>query len=132
MTSYAGVALTTNPKTSPLGFGEVDSIMAKAKASSKGNPSTNGETKRTGISAVASKSDSNSALQKSAERVSNANNGDVPLPSRATETGVYPSVSEEQIRQRAYELYVQRGGTDGLDADDWFRAETELLGRRSA
>jgi hypothetical protein len=106
--------------------------MAKAKAPSKSNPSSNGEAKRTGISAVPSRGNSNSALQKSSEQVSNARNGDVPLPAPATDTGVYPSVSEEQIRQRAYELYVQRGGNDGLDADDWFRAETELLGRRSA
>jgi hypothetical protein len=106
--------------------------MAKAKAPSKSIPSTNGETKRTGIAAVPSKSNINSALQKSSEPVSSSRNGDVPLPAPATETGVYPSVSQEQIRQRAYELYVQRGGTDGLDADDWFRAETELLGRRSA
>jgi hypothetical protein len=40
-------------------------------------------------------------------------------------------VSEEQIRRRAYELYVQRGGTHGRHMDDWFRAESELRGRAS-
>jgi hypothetical protein len=32
----------------------------------------------------------------------------------------------EQIQQRAYELYLQRGGGDGRDVDDWFAAEKEL------
>lgn len=36
---------------------------------------------------------------------------------------------EEYIRQRAYQLYEQRGRTDGFDLDDWFRAEAEVLGR---
>ncbi len=33
---------------------------------------------------------------------------------------------EQQIRQRAYELYEQRGRTDGHDLDDWFQAESEI------
>jgi len=32
----------------------------------------------------------------------------------------------EQIRQRAYELYQQRGGTDGNDVEDWLAAEREF------
>lgn len=32
----------------------------------------------------------------------------------------------EQIQMRAYEIYIQRGGQDGLDRDDWFQAEKEL------
>jgi len=33
---------------------------------------------------------------------------------------------EEQIRRRAYELYVERGGQSGHEMDDWLRAEREL------
>jgi hypothetical protein len=33
---------------------------------------------------------------------------------------------EEQIRQRAHEIYLQRGGQDGSDWDDWFQAEQEI------
>ena len=33
---------------------------------------------------------------------------------------------EQQIRSRAYELYEQRGRTDGYEVDDWLRAETEI------
>ncbi len=33
---------------------------------------------------------------------------------------------EEQIRRRAYELYLNRGGTDGLQEQDWLQAQAEL------
>ena len=33
---------------------------------------------------------------------------------------------EERIRQRAYDLYVSRGGEHGADIDDWMRAEEEV------
>jgi hypothetical protein len=39
-----------------------------------------------------------------------------------------PSEIEARIRQRAFELYEQRGKADGFDLDDWHRAETETLG----
>ena len=36
----------------------------------------------------------------------------------------------EDIARRAYELYLERGGQgDGLDLQDWLRAEAELTGR---
>jgi len=33
---------------------------------------------------------------------------------------------EDAIRQRAYELYLQRGSGDGLSHEDWLRAEAEV------
>jgi hypothetical protein len=33
---------------------------------------------------------------------------------------------EEDIRLRAYHVYLERGGGDGADFDDWLRAEREL------
>lgn len=33
---------------------------------------------------------------------------------------------EERIRQRAYELYVQRGNESGSELDDWLQAEEEI------
>jgi hypothetical protein len=32
----------------------------------------------------------------------------------------------EQIQVRAYEIYIQRGRTDGFDLNDWLQAEKEL------
>lgn len=54
----------------------------------------------------------------------------------ASNVTVMPQVNmEEEIRRRAYEIYEERGGTHGLDQDDWYRAEQEVAaryGRRSA
>jgi hypothetical protein len=33
---------------------------------------------------------------------------------------------EEQIQRRAYEIYLERGGQDGAEWDDWLQAEAEL------
>ena len=37
-----------------------------------------------------------------------------------------PRPSPEEIARRAYEIYLERGATDGQDMDDWLRAEREL------
>lgn len=42
----------------------------------------------------------------------------------------FPGI-EEEIRVRAYELYEERGRQEGLDHEDWARAEIEILGRYS-
>jgi hypothetical protein len=39
---------------------------------------------------------------------------------------------EEQIRQRAYQLYEQRGCQNGNDMEDWLTAEEEVLGCKQA
>lgn len=39
---------------------------------------------------------------------------------------------EEQIRQRAYQLYEKRGRLDGNAIQDWLMAEEEVLGSRLA
>ena len=33
---------------------------------------------------------------------------------------------EERIRQRAHELYVERGNQSGSEFDDWLQAEEEI------
>jgi hypothetical protein len=33
----------------------------------------------------------------------------------------------EQIRQRAYQLYEERGRLDGFAEEDWLQAEAEIL-----
>ena len=37
-------------------------------------------------------------------------------------------LTEQIIRKRAYQLWEENGGQDGHDLDDWFQAETEILG----
>src|SRR5262249_34570232 len=38
------------------------------------------------------------------------------------------NITEEQIRVRAYHLYLERGRQHGRHEDDWYRAESELRG----
>jgi hypothetical protein len=37
-----------------------------------------------------------------------------------------PAPVEEQIRQRAYEIYLRRGDEHGTALDDWLQAEMEI------
>jgi hypothetical protein len=39
---------------------------------------------------------------------------------------------EEQIRQRAYQLYEERGRLEGNAMEDWLMAEEAVLGSRQA
>ena len=38
---------------------------------------------------------------------------------------------EEQIRQRAHQIYLQRGDLPGSELNDWLQAEEEILKARS-
>ena len=51
---------------------------------------------------------------------------------RKTEIGsgtkpVRKKVSENKIRERAYEIYLRRKGKDGSEQSDWLIAEDELM-----
>jgi hypothetical protein len=48
-----------------------------------------------------------------------------PEPSGLRETN--GQIAFEEIRRRAYELYLGRGCSDGHDLADWFAAEHEFL-----
>lgn len=37
----------------------------------------------------------------------------------------------EQIRRRAYDLYEQRGSTNGHELGDWLQAESEVAQRKA-
>jgi DUF2934 family protein len=54
-----------------------------------------------------------------------------PIANSATqaesaETLAADSPRLEEIRVRAYEIYIERGGQPGHDVDDWLQAEREL------
>jgi hypothetical protein len=38
--------------------------------------------------------------------------------------------SDDEVRRRAFEIHVQRGGLRGYDLDDWLEAEKELTEKR--
>ncbi len=39
-------------------------------------------------------------------------------------------LTEELIRERAYQLYEERGCEHGHDLEDWLTAEAEILGKK--
>lgn len=41
------------------------------------------------------------------------------------------TLDRDRVAARAYEIYQERGGTDGMDLDDWLQAERELMQRHS-
>ena len=49
-----------------------------------------------------------------------------PAKARVEKPAIRKIPLEEQIRQRAYEIYVERGGQDGSELDDWIQAEQEI------
>jgi hypothetical protein len=55
---------------------------------------------------------------------------------KTAEASVRNAAREDEIRLRAYEIYLQRGGEPGREMDDWLQAERELergaLGRLQA
>jgi hypothetical protein len=57
------------------------------------------------------------------------NSTEATPPDRAVEEGeVLPrSTRDEEIRNRAYEIYLQRGGQPGYELEDWLQAERELM-----
>jgi Protein of unknown function (DUF2934) len=52
-----------------------------------------------------------------------------PVSPKKVIFAIEPRTIEEEIRVRAYELFETRGGEDGRDQEDWFRAEEEVTGR---
>ncbi len=55
--------------------------------------------------------------------------GAKPSPMAESSNG---APTDEEIRRRAYEIYLRRGPGHGADLDDWLAAERELrTGRRS-
>ena len=50
---------------------------------------------------------------------------------KASEEIVETEPTFEQIRQRAYEIYLSRGDQPGDEFQDWLQAERELRARHS-
>ena len=52
-------------------------------------------------------------------------------PDGAPDTSLDDGPTDEEIAERAFELYLERGGEEGSEQDDWLQAERELRERRS-
>jgi hypothetical protein len=50
-----------------------------------------------------------------------------PLPPTQKVEPKQPTITEDAVRLRAYELYLQRGANPGDEVSDWLQAERELL-----
>jgi hypothetical protein len=50
-----------------------------------------------------------------------------PMATPPTSEPAASSVTEEAMRDRAYELYQERGRLDGRAIEDWLTAEDELM-----
>ena len=49
-----------------------------------------------------------------------------PIQPRSEDTSANHAPSHEEIKRRAYEIYLERNGLPGDALDDWLRAEREL------
>jgi hypothetical protein len=55
-------------------------------------------------------------------------------PTEKSSMGSEPRTAEssptrEEIELHAYQIYMERGGADGQDVEDWLQAERELVER---
>ena len=60
------------------------------------------------------------------EHASKAASTIVFLSDIAEEERRHSVLTSEEIRQRAFGIYIERGGIQGSDLDDWLQAEREL------
>jgi DUF2934 family protein len=49
-----------------------------------------------------------------------------PIQPRAEDTSANQALNHSEVRRRAYEIYLERGGLPGRQLEDWLQAEYEL------
>ena len=49
-----------------------------------------------------------------------------PIQPRVENTPANRSLNHSEVRRRAYEIYLERGGLPGCELEDWLQAEYEL------
>ena len=54
-------------------------------------------------------------------------NGEAHRAPQYAGSGMTAELDRDRVARRAYELYLARGGSDGMAMDDWLRAEREVL-----
>ena len=63
-------------------------------------------------------------MSKAQRKKKNAKNATEARPVKPA--GDRSTVTQEEIAQRAYELFLARGGEPGHDVEDWIEAERQL------
>jgi Protein of unknown function (DUF2934) len=71
----------------------------------------------------------NTFRQQKSKRKNSHSSPTKPIPLRPDRTD---AKVEEQIRQRAYQLYQERGGGKGNATDDWLQAKQEVLSQKAS
>ena len=69
------------------------------------------------------------ARAKTPRIVTSKKNGKQAQASYETTNSLVPINLEDEIRRRAYEIFEERCGASGNEAEDWFRAEREVRSR---
>jgi hypothetical protein len=96
---------------------------------------TGGPQKELATMARAKKTDDNGTPKKASSRAKSGNGtGAATAEARTPQPETVGNLttmtmSDEQVRARAYELYLQRQGDGGTPEEDWYRAEAELRGK---
>ena len=49
-----------------------------------------------------------------------------PIQPHAEDTSANHAPNHDEIRRRAFEIYLERGGLPGRELEDWLQAENEL------
>ena len=49
-----------------------------------------------------------------------------PIQPHAEDTSANHAPNHDEIRRRAYEIYLERGGLPGQEFEDWLQAEREI------
>jgi hypothetical protein len=62
------------------------------------------------------------------KRIGSAESPAAPIQAATEDVSAGNAASAEEIRLRAYIIYLERGGGPGLELDDWLQAERELEG----
>ena len=57
--------------------------------------------------------------------------GSIPLVRKTSPLNVPPVDLDAKIRERAYQLYLERGSIPGHENEDWLRAEREIRARQN-
>jgi hypothetical protein len=113
--------VTAAPMTPTAAVGEAP-MKVKSNSDSSAKVVTDGESSRAPVTAApmtptAAVGEAPMKVKSNSDSSAKATTGVKRSPGRVT---------KDQIRQRAYEIFLARGAAPGQDVEDWLRAESEL------